>query len=127
LKNSLMKKFMDAFVGNGVHLTIRDGGSRFTVHTIQIIEKTGESCPVKQVEVGDRFLRLLGTNENRSEAAIVCNWSEQLLQNLLENYTNAKEAGSSEILMVKGDPDNPDNWLLLWKPEHQKKDISYIS
>jgi len=127
LKNNLMKKFMDAFVGNGVHLTIRDGGSRFTVHTIQIIEKTGESCPVKQVEVGDRFLRLLGTNENNREAAIVCNWSEQLLQNLLENYTNAKEAGSSEILMVKGDPDNPDNWLLLWKPEHQKKDTSYIS
>lgn len=126
MKNNLMKKFMDAFVGNGVHLTIRDEGSRFTVHTIQIMEKANEYCPVKQVEVGDRFLRLLGTDENNSEAAILCNWSEQLLQNLLENYTNAKEAGCTEILMAKGDPDNPDNWLLLWKPD-QKKDTSYIS
>jgi len=122
-----MKKFMDAFVGNGVHLTIRDAGSRFTVHTIQIMEKANESCPVKQVEVGDRFLRLLGRDENGGEAAILCNWSERLLQNLLENYTHAKEAGCTEILMLKGDPDNPDNWLLLWKPERQKKHTLYIS
>jgi len=127
LKNNLMKKFMNAFVGNGVHLTIRDAGSQFTVHTIQIMEKANECCPVKQLEVGDRFLRLLGTDENNDEAVILCNWSEQLLQNLLENYTNAKEAGCTEILMRKGDPDNPDNWLLLWKPEHQEKPPPYIT
>jgi len=127
LKNDLMKKFMNAFVGNGVHLTIRDGGARFTVHTIQIMEKADESCPVKQLQVGDRFLRLLVRDKNNGEAAILCNWSEQLLQNLLENYTNAKEAGCTEIVMLKGDSNNPDNWLLLWGHEYQEKPTPYIN
>ncbi|MCZ2809313.1 MAG: hypothetical protein O2V44_08165 [Candidatus Bathyarchaeota archaeon] len=127
MKKNLMKKFMNAFVGNGVHLTIRDGGNHFTVHTIQIMEKTDESCPVKELEVGDRFLRLLVRDENNGEAAILCNWSEQLLQNLLENHTHAKEAGCTEILMQKGDPNNPDNWLLLWEPEYQEKPTPYIN
>ena len=118
---------MDAFVGNGIHLRIRDGGSHFTVHTIQIMEKTDESCPIKQLEVGDRFLHLLARDENNGEAAILCNWSEQLLQNLLENYTHAKEAGCTEILMQKGDPNNPDNWLILWEPEYQEKPTPYIN
>ena len=125
MKKDMMKKFMNAYVGNGIHLTIRDGGSHFTVHTIQIIEKTDESCPVKQLKAGDYFLRLLVRDENNNEAAILCNWSEQLLQNLLENYTHAKEAGATEITMLKGDP-NPDNWLLLWRPEYQEKPTPYI-
>ncbi len=120
-----MKKFMNTYVGKGIHLTIRDGGSHFKVHTIQIIEKTDETCPVKQLQIGDYFLRLLARNENNDEAAILCNWSEQLLQSLLENYTDAKDAGCTEVTMVKGYPD-PDNWLLLWRPEYQEKPTPYI-
>ena len=120
-----MKEFMNAYVGNSVHLNIKDQGNHFKVHTIQVIEKTDESCPVKQLQVGDYFLRLLVRNENNDEAAILCNWSEQLLRKLLENYTHAKEAGATEITMLKGDP-NPDNWLLLWKPEYHEKPTPYI-
>jgi len=126
LKKNLMKKFMNAYVGNGIHLTIRDRGNHFTVHTIQIIEKTDESCPVKQLRVGEYFLRLLVRDENNDEAAILCNWSERLLQNLLENYTHAKDAGCSEITMLKGDP-NPDNWILAWRPEYQERPTTYIA
>jgi len=114
LKNELLNKVMDAFVGNGIQLTIRDGKSRFRIHTIQIMEKANESCPVKEINVGERFLRLLGTDQNNNEVAILCNWSKELLENLLENYTNAKEAGCSEIVLLK-ETSNPGNWLLLWK------------
>ena len=124
MKN-LMKKFMNTYIGNGVHLTIKDRDNHFTVHTIQIMEKTDESCPIKQLKVGDYFLRLLGRDKNNNEATILCNWSENLLQNLLENYTHAKEAGCTEMTMVKGYP-NPDNWLLLWGPEYQEKPTPYI-
>ena len=126
MKIALMKKFMTTYLGNGIHLTIKDGGNRFRVHTIQIMEKTDESCPVKQLDVGDYFLRLLVRDENSGEASILCNWSEQLLQNLLENYINAKEAGCTEVTMIKGDP-NPDEWLLLWGPEYQEKPTPYIT
>jgi hypothetical protein len=125
LKKTLMKKFMNTYVGNGIHLTIKEGKNHFRVHTIQIIEKTDESCPIKQLQVGDYFLRLLVVDESNNEASILCNWSEQLLQNLLENYTNAKEAGSTEITMVKGGP-SPDNYFLSWGPEYQEKPTPYI-
>ena len=126
MKKNLMKKFMNTYVGNGIHLTIRDGRNHYAVHTIQIIEKTDESCPIKQLRIGDYFLRLLMRDENNNEAAMLCNWSEQLLQNLLENYTHAKEAGCTKITMLKGYP-NPDNWLLLWKPEYHEKPTPYIN
>jgi hypothetical protein len=125
LKKNLMKKFMNAYVGNSVHLTIREGGSHFRVHTIQIMEKTDESCPVKHLQVGDYFLRLLVRDNNNEEAAILCNWSEQLFQKLLKNYADAKEAGATEITMVKGNP-NPDDWFLLWRPEYQERPTPYI-
>ena len=125
MKENLMTKFMNAFVGKGLHLTIKDAGAQLTIHTIQIIEKTDESCPIKQLQIGDRFLRLIGRDKNRGEAAISCNWSKQLLQNLLQNYKDAKDAGCTEIVMQKGDPTNPDNWLLLWKPKHKQKPTPY--
>jgi len=28
--------------------------------------------------------------------------------------------------MQKGDPNNPDNWLLLWEPKYQEKPTPYI-
>ncbi len=116
---------MNTYVGNSIHLTIKDGRNHFRVHTIQIIEKTDESCPIKQLQVGDYFLRLLAKDKNNNEASILCDWSEQLLQNLLENYTHAKEAGCTEITMVKGP--NPDNYFLKWGPEYQEKPTPYIS
>jgi hypothetical protein len=125
MKQHLMEKFMNSYVGKGIQLTIREGGSRFRVHTIQIMEKTDDSCPIKQLHVGDYFLRLLVKDQNNAEAAIVCNWDEQLLQKLLENYTHAKDAGSAEVTMVKNGS-NPDNWLLAWKPSHKEKPTPYI-
>lgn len=117
-KIDLMKKFMNTFVGNDFRLVIKDDGNCFTVHTIEIIQKTGNSCPVKEVRVGDYFLRLLVRDENDREASILCNWSEELLQNLLDHYIHAKEAGCKEIVMVR-DPslNDPNNWLLLWGVE----------
>lgn len=126
MKKDLMEKFMNSYVGNGVHLTIKEGGNRFRVHTIQIMEKTDDSCPIKQLQVGDYFFRLLVKDEDNTEAAILCNWDERLLHNLLENYTNAKEAGSTEVTMVKRSS-NPDNWFLAWKPSHKGKPTPYIS
>lgn len=125
MKQDLMQKFMNSYVGKGVHLTIRDGGSRFRVHTIQIMEKMDNSCPIKELKVGDYFFRLLARDENNTEAAILCNWDEQLLQNLLENYTNAKDAGSKEVTMVKGGS-SPNNWFVAWRPSHKGKPTQYI-
>jgi hypothetical protein len=116
-KIDLMRKFMNAFVGNGFHLVIKDYGSCFLVHTIEIIQKIDDSCPVKEIPVGDYFLRLLVTDEYNREASILCNWSEQLLQNLLDQHLHAKEAGCNKIVMFRTSSNNPNSWLLTWGDE----------
>ena len=109
-----MKKFMNTFVGNGFHLIIKEDENCFLVHTIEIIQKIGNSCPVKEVPVGDHFLRLLVRDEKDREASILCNWSEQLLQNLLDQHVHAKEAGYNKIVMLRALPNDPNNWHLAW-------------
>lgn len=113
-KIDLMKKFMNTFVGNGFHLIIKNDENCFLVHTIEIIQKIGDSCPVKEVPVGDHFLRLSVRDEKDREASILCNWNEQLLQNLLDQHVHAKEAGYDKIVMLRASPNDPNNWLLAW-------------
>ena len=113
-KIDLMNEFMNTFVGNGFHLIVKDDENRFLVHTIEIIQKIGDSCPVKEIPVGDYFLRLLVRDEKDREASILCNWNEQLLQNLLDQHVHAKEAGYDKIVMLRASPNGPNNWLLAW-------------
>lgn len=63
-----MKRFMSTFVGKDLHLVIKDGGY-LLVHTIQIIQKTDETCPLQEVTIGDYFLRLLIRDENDRRGA----------------------------------------------------------
>ena len=120
-KIDLMKQFMNTFVGNGFHLIIKDGEGCFLVHTVEIIQKIDDSCPVKEIQVGDYFLRLLVRDEKDREASILCNWSEQLLQDLLDQHTHAKEAGYKEIAMLKAPPNNSNNWFLTWGSGSKRK------
>lgn len=117
-KLNLMKQFMNTFVGNGLHLVIKDK-NYFHVHTIEIIQKTDDSCPIKETPVGDYFLRLLVRDEKSREASILCNWGEQLIQNLLEHSISAREAGYAVIMMIRS-PLNANSWLLLWGDKLQK-------
>lgn len=134
-KLELMKKFMNTFVGNGFHLTIREKGNRFLVHTIEIIQKVDETCPVKDIPVGDYFLHLIVTDQHGVEAAMVCNWSRELLQNLLENHKLAKEAGQTQIAMFRNPMVNiPNSWMLAWGSREQPQpqtmqpaQVAYIS
>ena len=119
-KLELMKKFMNIFVGNGFHLLIRENGNGFLVHTIKIIQKVDETCPVKDIPIGDYFLQLNATDQHGKEASMVCNWSQELLQNLLENYKLAREARQMQIVMFRGPMTNdPNNWMLAWGNREQ--------
>jgi len=110
-----MKKFMKEFVGKGVHLVIKEKEGNFKVHTIEIMQKTNDTCPVEDLPIGDYFLHLLATNPQGNEASIACDWSDDLLKSLLSNYKDAKDAESSEIMMFQ-DPTskNPNRWMLAW-------------
>jgi len=128
----LMEKFMKTFVGNGFHLIIKEKGNSFLVHTIEIMQKIDETCPVKNIQLGDYFLHLIAADHHGEEAAMTCNWSRELLQNLLENYKLAKEAGYTQILMFRNPMTNdPNDWLLSWGSQEQPKtmhstQIAYI-
>jgi len=132
-KLELMEKFMNTFVGNGFHLIIREGGNSFQVHTIEIMQKLDETCPVKDIPIGDYFLHLIVADQHGEEASVVCSWSEELLQNLLENHRLAKEAGQMQIIMFRNPMTNdPNNWLLAFGSSEQPKtmqptQIAYIS
>jgi len=132
-KLELMEKFMNTFVGNGFHLIIRENGNSFLVHTIEIIQKVDETCPVKDIPVDDCFLHLIATDMHGEEASMVCNWSRELLQNLLENYKLAKEAGQKQIVMFRNPMTNDMNsWMLAWGTREQPKtmqpaQIAYVS
>ncbi len=131
-----MKKFMKSFVGNDFHLFIQEKDGNFKVHTIEIMQKTDNTCPVKEIPIGDYFIHLVATNSRGNEASIVCDWSEELLKNLMDNYKEARDAQQSHITMFR-DPFSGDanKWLLSWgndprvgNQETQKNDpIRYIS
>jgi len=125
---------MKNFVGKGINLVIKEKDGTFKVHTIEIMQKTDDTCPVKEIAIGDYFLRLVATNPQGREASIVCNWTDDLLENLITRYKDAKDANSSEITMFK-DPQsiNSNDWLITWsdrkqEEQEQKSDpIRYIT
>ena len=120
-KVELMKRFMRTFVGNGFYLIIREGERYLIVNSIGIVQKTDESCPIKEVPVGDFFFRLLARDEDDLEVSLLCNWSEQLIQNLLDNYALAKREGFREIMLCKGPlPGNSNSWFIVWGDELER-------
>ena len=106
---------MKNYVGKNIHLVIKDDDGAFKVHTIEIMQKTDDTCPVKDISVGDYFLRLIATSAAGDEASIVCNWTDELLKNLVANYKDAKDANYTHITMFR-DPQShdPNSWLLSW-------------
>ena len=132
-KLELMKKFMNTYVGNGLRLVIREQGNSFWVHTIKIFQKEDERCPVRDTAVGGYFLNLIATDQHDKEASIICNWSQDLLANLLKSYNVAKEAGLRQVVMLR-DPkaSDPNRWMLacggrLQPEKMQTKRIAYIT
>ena len=130
-KLTLMKRFMKNYVGKDFHLVIKEEDGAFKVHTIEIMQKTDDSCPVKNISIGDYFLHLVATNSQGYEASIVCDWSDELLKNLLKSYEDAKDAHYSQIVMFR-DPHSNDlnRWLLSWGDDTSRKrndSIPYIS
>lgn len=113
-KIDLMKNFASTFVGEDFYLIIRTDNTSVLVHTIEIIQKTDDSCQVKDIPVGDYFFRILAVDVNNRQAYILCSWSERLLQNLLTQRLRAKEAGFNKIIMARESPDDPNNWILMW-------------
>ncbi len=132
-KLTLMKQFMKNFVGKSVRLVIKEKEGTFKVHTIEIMQKTDHTCPVKELPIGDYFIRLGATSLQGDNAYIVCDWSDDLLKSLMANYKEAKNAEYPEITMFR-DPlsGNSNRWLLSWGdnargPSEPKKDpIGYI-
>ncbi|MEM1537083.1 MAG: hypothetical protein QXT10_01235 [Candidatus Bathyarchaeia archaeon] len=117
-KLELMEKFMYTFVGNGLHLIIREQDNSYLIHTIEIMQKTDETCIVKEIPVGDYFLHMVAVDKNGEEASIICNWSPELLQSLLESSEIAREAGCSSIIVFKDPLTN--NWMIVFgKPGEQ--------
>jgi hypothetical protein len=113
-----------------LHLQIKEKDGTFKVHTIEIMQKTDDKCPVKEIPVGDYFLHLLATSQQGNEASLVCNWNEELLQNLVDGYKDAKDADFSNITMYR-DPISSDanKWLLIWgnnQGQQTTKTIPYI-
>jgi len=125
---------MKNYVGKGVKLVIKENDDTFKVHTIEIMQKTDETCPVKDIDVGEYFLHLVAMNPQGQEASIVCNWTDDLLQSLMTSYKDAKDAEAPEITMFK-DPlsASSNNWMVSWagkgaeKKEQKKDPIRYIS
>jgi hypothetical protein len=112
-KLDLMKDFASTFVGDDFYLIIKSGDVGVLVHTIEIIEKIDDTCQIKDIPVGDYFFRILAVDVNNRQAHILCNWSEQLLQNLLTQRTRAKEAGFNKIIMMRETP-AANSWVLMW-------------
>lgn len=121
-KLELMEKFMYTFVGSGVHLIIKEQDNSFLIHTIEIMQKVDESCIVKEIPVGDYFLHMVAVDKHGEEASIICNWSPELLQNLLESSKIAKDAGCPSIIMYR-DP-STSNWMIVFgKPKESQEKL----
>lgn len=112
-KIDLMKNFASTFVGDDFYLIIKTDNTRVLVHTIEIIQKTDDTCQIKDIPIGDYFFRILAIDADNRQLHILCNWSEQLLQSLLTQRLQAKEAGFNKIIMAKEKP-NADSWVLMW-------------
>jgi hypothetical protein len=112
-KIELMKNFARTFVGDDFYLIIKTDQASVLVHTIEIIQKTDETCKIKEIPIGDYFFHILAVDADNRQAHILCNWSEQLLQNLLTQRIHAKEAGFNKIIMAQETPAS-DNWVLMW-------------
>lgn len=131
-KLTLMKQFMKNFVGKSFHLVIREKEGSFKVHTIEIMQKTDNSCPVTNIPVGDYFIHLVATGPKGRDASIVCDWSDELLKSLMANYKEAKNATYNQITMFR-DPfsGDPNKWLLSWgdtdRGDPKPDPIRYIS
>lgn len=128
-KLELMEKFMNTFVGNGFKLIIKEQNNSFCIHTIEVMQKVDETCPVKEIPLGDYFLHLIATNQHGEEASLICNWSLELLQNLLESSKAAKEAGCSHVVMFRNPVDGQGDWLISWgNHEEQSKTakVTYV-
>ncbi|MEM2440567.1 MAG: hypothetical protein QW493_05090 [Candidatus Bathyarchaeia archaeon] len=127
-KLEIMERFMYTFVGNGLHLIIKEQDNSYFVHTIEIMQKVDETCIVKEIPVGDYFLHMVAVDKNGQEASIICNWSPELLQNLIDSSKTAKEIGSSSIIMFKEPITN--NWMIVFgkaKGHQEKKQIAYVA
>jgi hypothetical protein len=92
------------------------------VHTIEIIQKTDDTCQLKDLPIGDYFFRILAVDVNNNQAYILCNWSEQLLQNLITQRLRAKEAGFNKIVMAREAASGSDTWVLMWGDASQSID-----
>ena len=132
-KLTLMKQFMQNFVGKNFHLVIKEREGTFKVHTIEIMQKTDQTCPVKEIPVGDYFIHLVAKDKGGADASIVCNWSDDLLKSLMANYKEAKNAEYSQITMFR-DPisQDPNRWLVSWGDDPNERapkndPIRYIS
>jgi len=112
-KIDLMKNFASTFVEDDFYLIIKADNTSVLVHTIEIIQKTDDTCQIKDIPIGDYFFRILAVDVDNRQAYILCNWSEQLLQNLLTQRLQAKEAGFNRIIMAKETP-RADSWVLMW-------------
>ena len=108
-----MKNFARTFVGDDFYLIIKTDNASVLVHTIEIIQKTDETCKIKEIPIGDYFFHILAVDADNRQAHILCNWSEKLLQNLLTQRIHAKEAGFNKIIMAQETPAS-DNWVLMW-------------
>ena len=130
-KLKLMQQFMKNFVGKSMRLLIKEKDGTFQVHTIEIMQKTDNTCPVRDIPVGDYFLHLVATNQEGNEASIVCDWTEELLQNLMDGYEGAENTEFSKVTMCRDPASNDANkWLLIWgnDPEPPKQEtMRYIS
>ncbi|MCW4014945.1 MAG: hypothetical protein NWF06_01105 [Candidatus Bathyarchaeota archaeon] len=111
---SLMKDFASTFVGDDFYLIIKSDNIGVIVHTIEIIQKTDNTCQLKDIPIGEYFFRILAVDVNNKQAYILCTWSEQLLQNLLTQRLRAKEAGYNKITMIKDTRENSNDWILTW-------------
>ena len=108
-----MKNFARTFVGDDFYLIIKTDNASVLVHTIEIIQKTDETCKIKEIPIGDYFFHILAVDADNRQAHILCNWSEKLLQNLLTQRIHAKEAGFNKIIMAQETPAS-DTWVLMW-------------
>jgi len=110
----LMKNFASTFLGDDFYLIIKSEDTGVLVHTIEIIQKTDETCQIKDIPIGDYFFRILAVDADNRQAYILCDWSEQLLQNLLTQRLQAKQAGFNKIIMARESSGDSDNWALMW-------------